>query len=295
MASPLRLTVVGLDPASAEVAWRAVRDDVEASEQAMSRFRESAELVALNRRLGEEVPVGRRLYAALAACERARRRTDGRFDARVLRDLERLGEHGASVDAPAPGLVATERSVERRPRDGVVRLHDPIDLGGIGKGLALRWAAAALARLGADRFLLEAGGDIVCRGTPADGAAWRVGVEDPTGAPAPLAVVGLVDAAVVTSSIAIRHWRDDSGAEVHHLLDPSIGRPADAGLRAVSVAGADPAWAEVWSKSLFVGGRRAIAELARSRGLAAWWVADDGALAMTPAARERTLWVRDEA
>jgi hypothetical protein len=40
---------------------------------------------------------------------------------------------------------------------------------------------------------------------------------------------------------------------------------------------------------------RAIAELARSRGLAAWWVADDGALAMTPAARERTLWVRDEA
>ena len=67
------------------------------------------------------------------------------------------------------------------------------------------------------------------------------------------------------------------------------------GLLAVTVAGPDPAWAEVWSKALFVEGAATIASLARARGLAAWWVAADGTLEMTPAARIRTRWVRAEA
>ena len=60
-------------------------------------------------------------------------------------------------------------------------------------------------------------------------------------------------------------------------------------------AGPDPAWAEVWSKVLFVGGWASIAAEARSRGLAAWWVADDGRLEMTAAARALTIWVASEA
>jgi thiamine biosynthesis lipoprotein len=63
----------------------------------------------------------------------------------------------------------------------------------------------------------------------------------------------------------------------------------------VTVAGPDPAWAEVWSKTLFLGGRVAIAAEARSRGLAAWWVAHDGTLEMTAAARSLTTWVAAEA
>ena len=63
----------------------------------------------------------------------------------------------------------------------------------------------------------------------------------------------------------------------------------------MTVLGPDPAWAEVWSKTLFVGGGRAIASEARARGLAAWWVTDAGDLEMTAAARARTAWVEGEA
>ena len=82
---------------------------------------------------------------------------------------------------------------------------------------------------------------------------------------------------------------------MHHLLDPVTGEPADDGLVAVTVAAADPAWAEVWSKVLYLAGRGAIADEARSRGLAAWWVANGGALEMTAAARALTIWVAAEA
>ncbi len=81
----------------------------------------------------------------------------------------------------------------------------------------------------------------------------------------------------------------------HHLVDPATGEPADEWPPvAVTVAGPDPAWAEVWCKSLFVAGRDRIAETARSRGLAAWWVDRDGGLEMTPRSADRTIWVAGE-
>lgn len=81
---------------------------------------------------------------------------------------------------------------------------------------------------------------------------------------------------------------------VHHLIDPATGEPAGAGLLAVTVLWPDPAWAEVWSKTLFLAGKDGIAVEARRRGLAAWWSDSSGRLEMTPAARMLTTWVRDE-
>ncbi|MBI3748130.1 MAG: hypothetical protein HY262_04710 [Chloroflexi bacterium] len=78
----------------------------------------------------------------------------------------------------------------------------------------------------------------------------------------------------------------------------AVGRRGESvrqGLRSVTVAGDDPAWAEVWSKTLFLAGRGAIADLACRRALAAWWCDEDGNLEMTAAARVRTVWIAAEA
>jgi thiamine biosynthesis lipoprotein len=177
-----------------------------------------------------------------------------------------------------------------------------VDLGGIGKGLALRWASHAtapvLARLLDDGggFLIDAGHDIVCRGDgPADGGGWLVDVEDPTGRLESLAVIRLPrDGAVATSSIRRRRWTSPDGRPAHHLIDPQTGEPGGSGLLAVTVAGPDPAWAEVWSKTLFLAGADGIGAAARREGLSAWWVTGDGILEMTPAARPGTLWLASE-
>ena len=118
MGSPLRLTVVGPD---AEAAWDEVVDEFGASDLALSRFREDAELVALDRSAGSGRPVsvGRRLERAVVAAERARRLTDGRFDPRILgprtprragRELHRRG--AASDRGRGPTLAKdTHRAV----------------------------------------------------------------------------------------------------------------------------------------------------------------------------------------
>lgn len=302
MGSPLRLTVAGArEQAGARHAWDAVRAEFEACEAAMSRFRESSEMTALNRAVGSAAAFAdrprrpsRRLERALVAADRAHRITDGRFDPRVVRDLERLGDVAAPQVA---GALAGDRDpsapVAVRTTAGVA-ISAAVDLGGIGKGLALRWAARLVRALPCDGFLLEAGGDIVAGGAAPGGGPWQVGIEDPHGGKLPLAVIAAGEAAVATSSIRIRRWMVH-GRSVHHLIDPRTGEPGGDGLASVTVAAADPAWAEVWSKALFLEGRRGIAELGRARGLAAWWVTSGSNLEMTAAARVRTVWVRDEA
>jgi thiamine biosynthesis lipoprotein len=203
--------------------------------------------------------------------------------------------------APASAPARHGRVLDRAGRAGAVSVGSPVDLGGIGKGLALRWAAAALDRCLATApgrtlgYLVDAGGDIVASGTPDGTAPWLVAIEDPAGGTEPVAVVAIRGrGGIATSSIRRLRWEHD-GRTVHHLIDPRTGEPGGDGLAAVTVAGPDPAWAEVWSKALFLEGAAGIAATARARGIAAWWVTSDGRLEMTAAARVRTAWVAAEA
>ena len=308
MASPLRLTIhraAAGEPGAVDVAggaaWAAVLDEFEAVEASMSRFRESSELSRLN---AGPRRVSRRLRRALALADRARRQTGGRFDPRVARALERIGFRGTEgrvvalpPQTPSSGDAPSRRAFGSTSDGSVVRLPEPVDLGGVGKGLALRWAAdraaAALSPVLAagGGFLLEAGGDLAVRGRPSDGL-WRVGIEDPDGGAVPLAALSIEDGdAAATSSIRVNAWRAPDGRSVHHLIDPRTGEPVGPGLTAVTVVARDPAWAEIWSKALFVEGAAGIGPLARAHGLAAWWATTDGRFEMTPAARPRTAWL----
>jgi thiamine biosynthesis lipoprotein len=294
----VRLTISGSPDDAAACAWAAVRAEFDAVDRSLSRFRNDSELTWLNRGAGSGaiVPVSRRLRIALALVDRAVRVTCGRFDAGILDTLERLGEHGARLERDPDTPLAVSLA-ERTSRVHVPPV--PLDRGGVGKGLALRWAGrSALYELppGAG-LLLEAGGDLIATGEPPEGA-WLVGIEDPVAAPGadtpPIVVLALAAGAVATSSIRVRNWIGPDGRPVHHLVDPVTREPARTGLLAVTVAHDDPAWAEIWSKALFMTGREGIAREARARGLPAWWVDDRGHLGMTPDARVRTAWAAEE-
>lgn len=295
MGSPLRLTTSGLSTTQASRAWAIATAEIEESEQSLSRWRVDSALSRLNGVAGTGAPVrvDRRLLAFLVTAARAQRTSDGRFDPRVLTRLESLGERaGVPLPAVPEQLGSDRRWLACDPRGGLASTSAPVDSGGIGKGLGLRWAARRLERAGllGAGMLLEAGGDLVVRGERPGGGPWQIGIEDPAGGDEPLAVISATRGAIATSSTTVRHWTSPDGTPAHHLVDPRTGEPGGEGLLAVTVTLADPAWAEVWSKSLFLTGRRAIGDEARRRGLAAWWVEEDGSLHLTPAAREQTAW-----
>ncbi len=284
------------DDATALESALAVFPEVEA---ACTRFEPSSALMRMNARPDEWHRVPPVLFEALLAAHRAYLRTRGRFDPRVLTDLLRLG-YDRSLAFEAGDVVTEGTTSTRSPlprwtphfRGGVRPEVHPggvaVDLGGIGKGLAVRWAAERLATR-VDDFLVDAGGDCACRGGDVGGDGWRIGVEDPRGGERPLAVLELRDAACATSSIRLRRWRSGARA-AHHLIDPRTGAPGGDGLLAVTVVADDPAEAEVESKTAFLAGAAGIASAVDRRGLAALWVAEDGAVAESAPLDRHVIW-----
>jgi FAD:protein FMN transferase len=302
MASPIRVQL-GIDTPDPETCHAQVRHLFDEVERQCTRFNPDSDLMRANAAGESWQPVGVHCFAAIEAAARAHAMTGGVFDPRVLTTLADLGYATslpfADGDLSVDGTVAPEKAgIPRAPwQPGLnhaacaVRVGpEPIDLGGIGKGLALRWGAALLHSAGATTFLLDAGGDCVASGAGPEGTGWSIGVEDPAGGPEPVAVLSVTDAAIATSSIRLRHWRV-GGNEVHHLIDPSTGRPGGAGLCSVTVVGSDPALAEVWSKVLFLHGER-IGEAARRYDIPALWVGADGSHAVSPAMAEHLIWRR---
>jgi thiamine biosynthesis lipoprotein len=246
---------------------------------------------------------------AVRAAGRAHRETRGLFDPRVLDVLLRLGydrtlpfeRGGLTLDTTASGGPVPEQPArpEWKPRvdcrAGQHRIHldgTAIDLGGIGKGLAARWAWEELRKAG-ESIMVDAGGDCRFSGPGPEGEGWRVGVEDPRGGTDPVAVLVLTDTGCATSSVRVRHWRV-AGKPVHHLIDPRTGESGGDGLLSVSVVHPDPARAEVWSKSLFLCGASGIAAAAADHSLAALWVCADGTLGISDAAEPFVLWAASD-
>ena len=285
------------DPDRAVDVALAVFHDVD---ETCTRFRPDSDLMRANARGDEWTVVDARCFDALVEAHSAYRRTLGRFDPRVLDDLVRLGyEHSytRAVPAPrspaatlAPRPVLTEWRPAFRGATQQVRLGPhAVDLGGIGKGLAVRWAAERLRAASLTDFLVEAGGDCYCAGAPSDAPHWRTAVEDPRGGAEPVAVLDLRDEAVATSSVRLRSWQVGDRL-VHHLVDPSTGLPGGEGLLAVTVVDDDPASAEVWSKVLFLAGERGVATSAAHFGVAALWVTTHGAVKWSSAMDRRVTW-----
>jgi thiamine biosynthesis lipoprotein len=240
-----------------------------AVEAQCSRFDSRSPLMRANAAATEWCTVPAWCFAALKEAEAAYRITGGAFDPRVMNHLMALGyDHTLPFGSrritclpagpDAPPLTRRWRPSFDEKRQAVRIGSLPVDLGGIGKGLALRWAAELIGRA-PEGAMIEAGGDCWLGGDGPQPPGWQVGIEDPGGGVEPIAVLSLRDLACATSSVRVRSWRV-GGRSVHHLIDPRTGRPGGRGLLAVTVVHPDPALAEVLSKAVF---RPAVPELWR--------------------------------
>ena len=229
----------------AEHAFDRAEAEFERLEQMMSRFRDDSELSRLNRdgRLEAASPdLIRVVELALAA----RELTGGRFDPTVHDAVIAAGYVRSFDDVPADtaGRVsATPRCGGSARIDGRTIELDPgtrLDLGGIGKGYAVDQVAELLALTGP--CLVNAGGDLAVRG-----GVWPVGVTSDL-------TLELTRGAIATSGRDRRRWRV-GGAEMHHLIDPATGRPADGDIVSVTVVAESAVDAEVLAKAAFLGAR----------------------------------------
>ncbi len=270
--------VLVTEPAMLDAAEEIVRGHVEQLDLAASRFRPDSELSRLHANAGRSQPVSPLLLEVVDEALQAARDTDGLLNPTVGQAVELCG-YDRDFDAVAPTgpplrvrcrRVPGWRGVRLDRGRGTVRLPPGVrlDLGATAKaGCADRAAADVWRQTGAG-VLVNLGGDLAVRGPVPEGG-WTVRVADRHDAPAgsPSVTVAVRAGGLATSGTAARRWQR-GGTELHHVIDPATGRPADTCWRTVTVAAGTCLAANTASTAAVVLGPAAPGWLV-ARGLAA--------------------------
>lgn len=256
-----------VEAAGADEAIADTRAFLEDFDRRLSRFRAGSELSALNADPRACVPASELLRGLVRAAVWAAQRTGGLVDPTLLEPIERAGyassREGVAPEPLGPALAAAPRRraaaadpaapwrlIEVDDRTGTITRPPGLrlDSGGIGKGLAADVAAVRLR--GAERFVVDCGGDIAVGGTIPRPRVIEI-AHPLTGESAE--TVNVARGGVATSGIDARVWRHGD-AYAHHLLDPSTGAPAWTGLIAATALAPTALEAETLAKAALLSG-----------------------------------------
>jgi thiamine biosynthesis lipoprotein len=157
------------------------------------------------------------------------RMSDGAFDPTIAPLLSLYAARAEGGEGtPEPSAVAAKRSLVGYEglsivgtRMGFDRPGMSVTLDGIAKGYVVDRAVAVLVDSGADRVLVDAGGDMASGGQGSVDDPWTVAVQDPRDARSAVDLVRLAGGCVATSGDYLQSFTEDRSA--HHIIDPRTG------------------------------------------------------------------------
>jgi FAD:protein FMN transferase len=288
--STCAVLVTGDGPRSAAQAVEDSRRSLLAWHHRFTRFAAASELSLLNEDPRPAVEVSAIMARFVGAARATAEASGGLVDPTQLDSIERAG-YRVDLGAPLPLPLALALAPARRPAapgprqawrelevaDRTIRRPPGLrlDSGGVVKGLLADVLAETLA--GHEAFAIDCAGDLRLGGTPRE-----VRVESPFDGSAIHSFV-LGDAAVATSGIGRRSWLH-AGRPMHHLLDPSTGRPAFTGIVQATALAPTGVEAEWRAKAAVLSGPRGAPDQLPYGGLL---VFDDGSHALVSAAATR--------
>ncbi|MGB8859411.1 MAG: FAD:protein FMN transferase [Ilumatobacteraceae bacterium] len=279
MGSDIHVIVVG----GTRDVLQLARDHIGQLERRWSRFLPDSEISLLNAEAGNPVVVTDDTFMLVERSVAAWRLTGGGFDPTLLDALRAAGYDRSFddlLDTAEPAPLPVLSPMRPGPTDivfddGAITLPAGMgfDPGGIGKGLAADLVSALMINEGAAGVCVNMGGDLRVRGASPTGNGWTLAIDHPWCA-TPIALVGLWDGAVATSSVLRRVW-EVGGQRRHHLLDPATGQPSTSDLALATVIAGDAWEAEVLAKAVLLRGTRYAFDLMDS-ATAALAVGHDG-------------------
>ena len=109
-------------------------------------------------------------------------------------------------------------------------------------------------KYGIKTALFSLGGNIGAMGKKNGSEDYKIGIRDPEGTQNDtVGYITKTDVFVITSSDNERFFIKD-GVRYHHIFDPSTGKPANNGLKQVSIVSDNGAMGDAYSTALFVMG-----------------------------------------
>jgi FAD:protein FMN transferase len=266
---PGGMSGAALQEAVAE-AFRTI-DDLEAK---ISTWRSTSQTTHVNKNAHRmPIQVSADVMDLLLYCQDLHRRTGGAFDITLGPLLEVYGYYWGQGRRPPRHSFEEARAkvgmqyVKLDAESRTVKLERPgmrLDFGGVGKGLALDLAAAALRDRGIAIARLDSGkSTILAMGAPPGTDGWNVTLKDPYNEEVAVDSVVLCDESLSTSA-CYNDFEDLEGGAMCDVVDPRSGLPVT-GVLSVTVVARTGIETDALSTAFVVMGHDAVAAYCREQ------------------------------
>lgn len=228
----------------------------------LSMFNPKSTLSRINR--GETDTLDTYLQAILPMAQSVSDATNGAFDITTAPLVNAWGFGFKHSQLPTASQVDSLRSMVNYKflswQDGrVIKENNDvvIDLSAIAKGFGTDMVAQLLNEHSVKDYMVEIGGEIVCRGNNPKGEAWRIGinrpVEDSTGTNNEIQeVIEVHDRAMATSGNYRNFYVTPDGRKLSHTINPTTGYPVQHSLLSSTVLAPTCAMADAFATSFMV-------------------------------------------
>lgn len=160
-----------------------------------------------------------------------------------------------------------------------------LDLGAVGKGLALDRILHTLRNSEISGATISVGGSVLTYGEKPDHTDWKVGIVNPLDATEYIGILALKGQWCVSTSGDYERYVEVDGIRFHHIIDPATGMPADSSVHSVTILAKDGLLSDALSTACFVLGAEKGMELAGQYGAEALFVTTEGEIVMTEGMR----------
>ena len=226
LGTAVRVTVVHPDAAAANAMVNGALAEIERLEGVFSRYRAETPVARLNRD-GRVTDAPAELLEVVSRALDYSRITGGAFDVTMAPVLNLYVSRFAVTDVP-PAAAEVAEAMALVGWEGLlvngrtIALELPgmaVTLDGIAKGFVVDRAVATLTTAGADRVIVEAGGDMAASATVGD--PWQVAIQDPHDSRGSLGVLQLRGESLASSGDYMQHFTPDR--RFNHIIDPRTG------------------------------------------------------------------------
>ncbi len=258
----------------------------------MSIYDSTSLLSKINRGEGDSLTL--EMVENITLAGRVNRLSEGVYDITVLPLVRAWGfsghdpEKSPNIDSLLEFVGYDKISIE----SGRLRRTDPrvqLDFNSIAKGYTVDMVARSLEAMGAENYLVDIGGELVCRGVNPRSTGWTIGVESPfdgnmtNGEYLQKRIVmepqrGL--SAMATSGNYRRFYLNDKGEKIAHTIDPRTGLSTPSKLLSATVIASSCALADAYATMfLALGSERAEAvadRIAKEEGIEVYFIYGEG-------------------
>ena len=128
-----------------------------------------------------------------------------------------------------------------------------LDFNGIAQGYSVDLIGKFLQRQNINQYMVEIGGEILCKGNKNDGKPWVTGIENPLKLGSLEVTVQLSNKAMTTAGNYRNHFEKD-GQVFNHIINPKTGSMEQSSLLSVTVFAKDAITADGYDTAFFVMG-----------------------------------------